>query len=117
MSKTDRKIIELVNAIRGSQGNQTLLVAKVNSIDPFTLKMNDLIVNQHIYVNSSFLKTTSSQINANVVWDENQDYVPNTFLSFSKQMLKADLLSVGDRVIVLLDGIEFYVLERVVKAA
>ena len=114
MSKTDRKIIELVNAIRGSQ---TLLVAKVNSIDPFTLKMNDLIVNQHIYVNSSFLKTTSSQINANVVWDENQDYVPNTFLSFSKQMLKADLLSVGDRVIVLLDGIEFYVLERVVKAA
>lgn len=117
MSKTDRKIVDMINAIRGSQNGQTLLIAKVNSINPFTLKMNDLVVSKHIYVNSSFLKTTASEVNSKVSWDNDQDYVPSTFLEYSRKMMKADLLSAGDRVIVLLNGIEFYVLERVVKVA
>lgn len=115
--KTDRKIIDLVNALRGNQNSQTLLIAKVNSINPFTLKMNDIVVSQHIYVNSSFLKTTSSEANSRISWDSKQDYVPNTFLEYSRKMIKADLLSAGDMVIVLLDGISFYVLERVSKVA
>lgn len=115
--KTDRKIVDLVNALRGNQSSQTLLIAKVNSINPFTLKMNDLVVSQHIYVNSSFLKTTSSEANSKISWDNNQDYVPNAFLDYSRKMIKADLLSAGDIVIVLLDGISFYVLERVNKVA
>lgn len=117
MSKTDRKIIEMINAIRGSKNGQTILIAKVNSISPFTLKMNDLIVSKHIYVNSSFLKTTASEVNSKISWDSDQEYIPYTFLEYSRKMIKDDLLSAGDRVIVLLDGIEFYVLERVEKVA
>ena len=44
MKKTDRKMVELVETIRGKSSGQSLLVAKVASINPFTLKMYDLTV-------------------------------------------------------------------------
>lgn len=115
MNRTDRKLIELVQKIRGNGTEQNLLIAKVNTLTPFTLKMYDLVINKHIYINSSFLKSSSNEVDNNIVWDRNQEYIPNTMLSFSKRMIKADLLKVGDMVVVLQDGLSFYVLERVVK--
>lgn len=47
----------------------------------------------------------------------NHNYVPSSLLSFTRKMFKADLLNAGDTVIVLLDGVSFYVLERVTKVA
>lgn len=117
MKKTDRKLVELVETIRGKGSGQNLLVAKVASTSPFTLKMYDLTVSKHIYVNDSFLKTSSGEIDGNISWDDQQDYIPSHMLSFTKRMMKADLLSAGDTVIVLQDGISFYVLERVKKVA
>lgn len=117
MKKTDRKLVELVEAIRGKSSGQNLLVAKVASTSPFTLRMYDLTVSKHIYVNESFLKASSGEIDENINWDNQQDYVPTQMLAFTRRMMKADLLSAGDTVIVLQDGISFYVLERVKKIA
>lgn len=117
MKKTDRKLVDLVEEIRGKSSGQKLLVAKVASTSPFTLKMYDLTVSKHIYVNESFLKASSGEIDGNISWDEQQDYIPTHMLSFIRRMMKSDLLSVGDTVIVLQDGISFYVLERVKKVA
>lgn len=117
MGKTNRKLVDLAQKIKGEQSDQMLLVAKVGSVSPFTLKMHDLTVTQHIYVNTSFTKTSSSEINSRVSWDKDQPYIPTDFLNFSKEMIQKDLLNAGDTVIVLLDGISFYVLERVVKVA
>lgn len=117
MKKTDRKMVELVETIRGKSSGQSLLVAKVASINPFTLKMYDLTVSKHIYVNESFLKTSSGEIDGNINWDDQQDYIPKHMLAFTRRMMKADLLAAGDTVIVLQDGISFYVLERVKKVA
>lgn len=117
MKKTDRKLVELVESIRGKSNGQNLLIAKVASTSPFTLKMYDLTVSKHIYVNDSFLKTSSGEIEGNISWDDQQDYIPSHMLAFTKRMMKADLLSAGDTVIVLQDGISFYVLERVKKVA
>ena len=107
MKKTDRKMVELIEAIRGKSSGQSLLVAKVASTNPFTLKMYDLTVSKHIYVNESFLKTSSGEIDENIIWDDQQDYIPNHMLAFTRRMMKADLLAVGDTVIVLQDGISF----------
>lgn len=116
MKKTDRKIVEMIEKLRGNNENrQNLLVAKVARLNPFALKLYDLTVTKHIYVNDSFLKTSSSEIEENISWNYEHDYVPSTMLNFTKRMLREDLLVVGDTVIVLQDGISFYVLERVRK--
>lgn len=115
--KTDRKIVELIEALKGKDSGQNMLIAKVVGIDPIALKLYDLTVTKHIYVNQSFLKATASQIDNNITWDNDQDYVPSTMLNYTRKLFKADLLSVGDMVVVLQDGVSFYVLERVRKVA
>lgn len=117
MNNTDRKIVKMIEAIRGKGNGQSIYVAEVKSLNPFSIKLYDQTITKHIYVNRSFLKTTSSEIDNNIDWNENHDYVPYSLLSFTRKMFKEDLLSVGDKVIVLLDGVSFYVLERVVKVA
>lgn len=118
MKKTDRKIVNLVNALTSKcQNSNNLYVAKVVSTSPFKLKLYDQIITEHIYVNNSFLKTSSKAIDSNIIWDMNHNYVPSSLLSFTRKMFKADLLNAGDTVIVLLDGVSFYVLERVTKVA
>lgn len=118
MKKTDRKIVNLVNALKSKcQNSNNLYVAKVISTSPFKLKLYDQIITEHIYVNNSFLKTSSNAIDSNITWDMNHDYVPSSLISFIRKMFKADLLSAGDTVIVFLDGVSFYVLERVTKVA
>lgn len=117
MNKTDRKIVNMIQAIRGNKNEQRIYVAEVKSINPFSIKLYDQVITKHIYVNQSFLKTSSSEIESNVSWNQNHDYVPTAFLDFTKKMLKEDLLSAEDKVIVLLDGVSFFVIERVVKVA
>ena len=117
MKKTDRKIAELVEALRGKNSSQTLLIGKVAGTNPFALKLYDLTVTKHIYVNQSFVKTSNAEIEGSIIWDSSQDYVPSSMLNFTKKMFRDDLLSVGDTVIVLQDGISFYILERVLKVA
>lgn len=114
---TDRKIVKLVEALKSNKNNQNILIGKVNSINPFTLKMYDLIITQHIYLNNSFVKSSASAIDAEISWDRNQDYIPSNMLGTTRSLFKSDLINAGDTVIVLQDGISFYVLERVVKVA
>lgn len=55
MKKTDRKIVNLVNALKSKcQNSNNLYVAKVVSTSPFKLKLYDQIITEHIYVNNSF---------------------------------------------------------------
>lgn len=114
---TDRKLVKLVEALKSNKNSQNILVGKVNSVNPFTLKMYDLIITQHIYLNSSFIKSSASAIDGGISWDRNQDYIPSTMLSTTRSLFKSDLINAGDTVIVLQDGVSFYVLERVVKVA
>ena len=77
MKKTDRKIAELVEALRGKNSSQTLLIGKVAGTNPFALKLYDLTVTKHIYVNQSFVKTSNAEIDGSIIWNSSQDYVPS----------------------------------------
>lgn len=48
---TDRHIVEFLEALKRHRNNQSILVATVKNVSPFSLSMYDVTITDHIYIN------------------------------------------------------------------
>lgn len=92
----DRWAADIVDAVqkRSSSGSSTnsggLVVAKVNTASPLTIKINDQIISKHLYANPAYFSGTETVLEGQFV------------------------LRGGDEVVVLQRGSSFYVLAKAV---
>lgn len=96
---------EILNQSGGSKSG--VMMATVDSTTPFAIKLHDQVVTKNLYVNPSYL---IEDIDSKLA-----DIPSGAWSEFLKAFHKAFTLSVGDQLLVLLEGTSFYVLEKVVK--
>lgn len=85
---TDTKIVEMLEALKKLLSiKDNYIIAEVCSVNPLKIKINDLVIEQHIYADPIYIQSSLPDMK----------------------------FSVGDNVIVFQDDVSFYIIERVKK--
>lgn len=115
---TNRNIVEMVEAIRQGNGGNTgngadgIYLAKVQSVQPVTIKMHDSIITSNVYLNQALVV---GAVDDGVEKAFLEPFEPREAYEFLKEFHEKFVLKRGDTVVVYLTGSSFYVAGKAVK--
>lgn len=111
----DRGIIDMIEALRGSAPNSGMVLrhATVASVEPLAIRAHDVTITRNLYINPALtLAGANNQLTE--IFEAADSGQPPEIFAFLRDFCVAYVLHPGDGVVVLEDGVSFYVLCKAV---
>jgi hypothetical protein len=118
---TNRNIVEMVQAIRSKSGGNAasggvdgIYIAKVESVEPLTIKMHDNLITKNLFINPALmLEASDSGSKMQGVFQKSSE-IPREY-GFIKEFHEKYVLKKGDNVVVCMTGSSFYIAGKAVR--
>lgn len=108
--KNIAKLVQIMRSGKDGQNEAGVMLAEITSVSPVAIRVSDVTVSSHIYVNAAY--TFGESLNA-IETAFKDPPEPAALFLFLKEFHKKYILKPGDTVIVFQSGICFYIAEKV----
>lgn len=117
---SERAIADMIEAIRKPKGNSQpdngLMLAKIESISPLSIRVSNSVISKNLYINPAYMtEAAGGEQRLDALFSNTPS--PTALFEFLKEFHKKFIISQGDTVTVWQSGSSFYIIEKVVKVS